>query len=896
MEYARADMDSISPIDGFLAGRLSEDELLAEVERVIAEGSEADRTLLLSDWRTKSGRIIASGTRRKLDVRVQPLTWFTEHPENTEKASKPKRPLQRGDVLANRFVIDAVIGSGGMGTVFKARDLRREEAQDRQPYVAVKTLNADVLQRDDSLKILQREARKAQSLSHPNIVRIYDFDRDASTLFITMELLEGTSLNEVIQTNGLSGSTLASFLPILTQVVSALQFAHAEGIVHSDLKPANIIILPNGRVKIIDFGIARAIPILNQQTIDHTTFDLHALGAMTPAYASPEMIEGQDADPRDDVFALTCVIYEFLTGRHPFGRAPASIARAGNFSPQEPENISPSQWNALRAGLHFDRLRRTPSVEQLLADLVAQVHLLLSRRTKFVLGASIVSVVVGLGIYSIRNIDLSNVDWLSALESSGRPQPSANQMTGITGPSDQAVMQAQSARNPAHEAAKDAVQKLAQAAEDAVQKLAQQKAAEETAQRLTQQKAAEDAAQRLAQQKAAEDAAQKLAQQKAAEDAAQKLAQQKAAEDAAQQLAQQKAAEDAAQKLAQQRAAEDAAQKLAQQKAAEDAAQKLAQPKLEQIGPSQIAEAQRLLTSLGLNTGSADGKAGARTQEMVRAYQLTIGAPLTGELTLMLLDSLRRVTPSTAMRAKSLFTLAAEARHAERLGDAIRLYESGLKLSPTSTDGLLALGDLHRDQKDYNAARQVYEAVERSGGLVADIAHDRLVALPDQHEALATRGTNDTVSPGSNRGVSGEQQVTLAGRGGPLGASTSSVQTTPEIVRIQPNGDSGRPMNENSGSYDGTYQGAKTAGFNSPICDRSPVSTWKVMNRHITINYGKGELSANIEPNGSFETSKYWGGGSSRLTRLTGRVAGRTLSAEIDDPYCKYSFLLNKTE
>ena len=138
------------------------------------------------------------------------------------------------------------IGSGGMGTVFKARDLRREEAQDRHPYVAVKTLNIDVLQRDDSLKILQREARKAQGLAHPNIVRVHDFDRDGSTLFLTMELLEGTSLDAILQKNGLQGAPLAGVLPILRQVVSALQFAHGEGIVHSDLKPANIIVLPNG--------------------------------------------------------------------------------------------------------------------------------------------------------------------------------------------------------------------------------------------------------------------------------------------------------------------------------------------------------------------------------------------------------------------------------------------------------------------------------------------------------------------------------------------------------------------------------------------------------------------------------------------------------------------------
>ena len=181
-----------------------------------------------------------------------------------------------------------------------------------------------------------------------------------------MELLEGTSLDAILRKNGSQGAPLADLLPILRQIVSALQFAHSEGIVHSDLKPANVIVLPNGRVKVIDFGISRAIPNPNQLTSELTTFDVKALGAMTPAYASPEMIDGLDPDPRDDVFALACIIYELLTGRHPFGRAPASVARAGNYIPQQPANLSPAQWRVLQAGLHFDRAKRVSSAEQLL--------------------------------------------------------------------------------------------------------------------------------------------------------------------------------------------------------------------------------------------------------------------------------------------------------------------------------------------------------------------------------------------------------------------------------------------------------------------------------------------------------------------------------------------------
>jgi serine/threonine protein kinase len=549
-------LDGISPIEAFLSGRLREEDLLAEVDRVIVGGSESDRTALVGDWRTKSGRIRNRETRLKLDDRVRPIAWaLSGVPEanRSQSTASVRRGLQPGDVLANRFIIESKIGAGGMSTVFKARDLRRVEAQDRNPYVAVKTLNVESLEREDSLKILQREARKAQNLSHPNIVRVYDFDRDGDIVFITMELLEGVSLEQVIRENGILGAKLASLLPILDQIVSALDFAHSEGIVHSDLKPANIIILPNGRVKVIDFGIARAIPNTTANTSDRTTFDVHALGAMTPAYASPEMIEGQDPDPRDDVFALSCIVYEFLTGRHPFGRAPASMARAGNFTPQEPTNLLPRQWRALLAGLHLERSKRTAYPRALSSSLSAEALGFSERFRKFAKSAAIPGMLVVAILIGVTVIFNNGRDIL-------RPDTEENTQ-----------------RLAQTRAAEEAAQKAAQqkAADEAAQKAAQQKAAEEAAQKAAQQKAADEAAQKAAQQKAADEAAQKAAQQKAAEEAAQKAAQRKATEEAAQKAAQQKAADEAAQNAAKRKPAEEAAQNAAKWKAAEEAAQKV---------------------------------------------------------------------------------------------------------------------------------------------------------------------------------------------------------------------------------------------------------------------------------------------------------------------------------
>jgi predicted Ser/Thr protein kinase len=767
--------------------------------------------VLLNDWRTKSGRIRAPETRRKLDSKVQAFSWLM--PEDGEADSSwsavdPVIPLQVGDLLANRFVIEARIGSGGMGTVFKARDLRREEAQDRNPYVAVKTLNVDVLRRDDSLKILQREARKAQALSHPNIVRVYDFDRDGRLLFLTMELLEGEPLDEIIGRNGVHGASLASLLPILRQVVAALQFAHLEGIVHSDLKPANIIVLPDGRVKVIDFGISRAIPKPNQLTGDRTTFDIGALGAMTPAYASPEMIEGLDPDPRDDVFALACIVYEFMTGRHPFGRASATVARAGNFKPRRPADLSSGQWRALESGLRFDRSERTGSPEQLLAKLTTRTPMpFLGYLGNPVLVASallVVGALIGLGIYFA-----SGTQTRGSLEAENRSQPNAGEAARAVGASDQKAAQAAAA----------------------------------------QRKAAEDA-----------EAAQGQAQQQAEEEAAQRQAQQQA-DEAAQRQAQQQAEEEAAQRQAQQKAAEE---RQAQQQAAEAASQKQPQPAFDQIGPPQIAEAQRLLTSMGLNTGATDGRIGPRTQEMVRAYQLAVGQPSTGELTTTLLDSLRRTPPPTTARAKGLFTLAAEARSAGRSGDAVRLYEAGLKLAPGDPDGLLALGDLRRDQRDFDGARRAYESLERDQGRTG-IARERLAGVPNQ-QATA----NDTASQGSAHAPSG---------------GSNSVSSAP-VIRTPPSAETGMP-------FDGVYSGSQqVAGFSNPGCRSSIPLT--VVVRGSKLSFSK-DLTVPVEGDGSFSGYSSIGGTPPVAQHLTGKIQNGSIEADTTNPFCKYHIALRKT-
>lgn len=281
-------------------------------------------------------------------------------------AFEPVTMKGTGDVLNDRFVLEECIGAGGMSTVYKALDRRKLEADDRNPYVAVKVLNVEFRAHPDSLIALQREAKKSQSLAHPNIVRVYDFDRDGSTVYMTMEYLAGQSLAKVLRAPGFQGLEEGEALRILADVARALIFAHENGIVHSDFKPANIILTENGKVKVIDFGIARAFQRPDDSDMEATRFDPGTLGALTPTYASPEMLEHREPDPRDDVYALACITYEMLTGRHPFGRMQATEARDGGLELKR-RQLSRRQWRALKSALSFDRDKRTPTVREFLA-------------------------------------------------------------------------------------------------------------------------------------------------------------------------------------------------------------------------------------------------------------------------------------------------------------------------------------------------------------------------------------------------------------------------------------------------------------------------------------------------------------------------------------------------
>lgn len=269
-------------------------------------------------------------------------------------------------VIKDRFVLESLLGSGGMGAVYKAKDLRKVEAKDRDPWVAVKVLNESFKNHPSAFISLQREARKSQTLAHANIVQVFDFDRDGDMVFMTMELLSGASMEDVIQQNP-EGLDLAQVLFLSRQMGDALSHAHKHRITHADFKPGNVFLTEKGNAKVIDFGIARAVSSVESDTKDDKTiFDPNSLGALTPAYASLEMLLGEEPLPSDDVYALGCIIYEMLTGRHPFAKRPADQVAIAKLKPKRIKMLSRRQWRALQRSLALKRVNRFATADDFL--------------------------------------------------------------------------------------------------------------------------------------------------------------------------------------------------------------------------------------------------------------------------------------------------------------------------------------------------------------------------------------------------------------------------------------------------------------------------------------------------------------------------------------------------
>jgi hypothetical protein len=271
-----------------------------------------------------------------------------------------------GQTINNRFLLVTVLGAGGMGTVYKAVDLRLQEAGEKNCHVALKIINEDFQQHPRAYITMHQEAAKTKQLQHPNIVTVKDLDRDGDMIYIIMEYLEGKALCDVLADDYPDGMSFEVLNPILSDLVEALAFAHQCHIIHCDFKPGNAFLTHDGIVKVIDFGLARSSNVLDEEMQQ----DNQAIvSGCTPSYASHELYYGEEPEPADDVYALACATYKMLTGEHPYQNLAATEASQQNLKPPRIKSLPQKQWKGLLKGMALEKQNRTSSAAQFLEDI-----------------------------------------------------------------------------------------------------------------------------------------------------------------------------------------------------------------------------------------------------------------------------------------------------------------------------------------------------------------------------------------------------------------------------------------------------------------------------------------------------------------------------------------------
>ena len=226
-----------------------------------------------------------------------------------------------------KFEIRREIGRGAMGVVYEGYDPAIKRV------VALKTIRSDQLTGGDPAAVIARFRREAQAagrLNHPNIVAIYDFGEDNGVWYIAMEYVQGRELKECFETN--ERFRMPDIVRIMTQILNALDYSHRQGVIHRDIKPANIFLLPDGSVKVADFGIAH---------IDSSSLTQVGTVMGTPSYMSPEQIMGLPVDGRSDLFSAGVILYQFLTGERPFsGSATTTMQKVLKEEPLPPTTLN----------------------------------------------------------------------------------------------------------------------------------------------------------------------------------------------------------------------------------------------------------------------------------------------------------------------------------------------------------------------------------------------------------------------------------------------------------------------------------------------------------------------------------------------------------------------------
>jgi len=313
----------------------------------------SDRTLTITPSTTP-------GTPGASNRRVDGMSGWSAPAAPISTASST--PIELGRVLGHRYEILQLLGEGGMGTVYKARDREVDR------LVAVKVIRPELAQNADALHRFKQELVLARQITHRNVIRIFDLGEADGMKFITMEFIDGRDLKGLIREKG--KFTPKDATQIIVQVCNALEASHVEGVIHRDLKPQNIMVDEQGKVSVMDFGIARGMEAGGGMT---------QTGALvgTPEYMSPEQAKGQHLDARSDLFSLGIIFYELLTGSSPFkaDTAMATLWKRTHEPARPLVELEPGIPRAVSEMvvkcLEIDRERRYQSVAEFTKDLDA---------------------------------------------------------------------------------------------------------------------------------------------------------------------------------------------------------------------------------------------------------------------------------------------------------------------------------------------------------------------------------------------------------------------------------------------------------------------------------------------------------------------------------------------
>jgi eukaryotic-like serine/threonine-protein kinase len=313
----------------------------------------SDRTLTITPSTTP-------GTPRASSRGVDGMSGWSAPAAPVGAASST--PIELGRVLGHRYEILQLLGEGGMGTVYKARDREVDR------LIALKVIRPELAQNADALHRFKQELVLARQVTHRNVIRIFDLGEADGMKFITMEFIDGRDLKSLIREKG--KFTPKDATQIIVQVCNALEASHAEGVIHRDLKPQNIMVDEQGRISVMDFGIARGMEAGGGMT---------QTGALvgTPEYMSPEQAKGQHLDARSDLFSLGIIFYELLTGTSPFkaDTAMATLWKRTHEPARPPLEMEPGIPRAVSdmvvKCLEIDRERRYQSVAEFTKDLEA---------------------------------------------------------------------------------------------------------------------------------------------------------------------------------------------------------------------------------------------------------------------------------------------------------------------------------------------------------------------------------------------------------------------------------------------------------------------------------------------------------------------------------------------